>query len=102
MHYFMIEAAATTELMEEEGLGGAYVNCWINFSLQDGAEVLARYYIEQDGWLPRETHEHRWAEQKDYQDNPDDLQYYLEAESEGVCFVFNTWPLDEEDTAIEP
>jgi hypothetical protein len=93
----MIEATPAPDNEQEHGSGGAFVNCWINYILQDGAEVLARYYIERAGWIPAATHEHRWVEADDYKDEPENLHYYLEAQANGASFVFNSWPADAED-----
>src|SRR5207253_1718772 len=91
----------TPDNEQESGVGGAFVNCWINFRLEDGAEVLAHYYLEQGGWTPGVTHEHRWVEADSYQNDPENLQYYLEAEADGASFVFQSWPADAEDADTE-
>jgi hypothetical protein len=33
-------------------VGGAYVNCWINFKDFEAAEKLARLLIKAEGWIP--------------------------------------------------
>jgi hypothetical protein len=101
MHYFVIESTPAPNNEQEQGVGGAYVSCWINFTLADGAELLARYYIEKDGWIPGEVHERKWVEKDDYQDNPEHLQYYLEAEADGASFVFHSWDADAEDADVD-
>ncbi|MCP4696061.1 MAG: hypothetical protein GY862_04320 [Gammaproteobacteria bacterium] len=34
-----------------KNVGGAYVNAWVNFKESEGAELLARFYIEDAGWI---------------------------------------------------
>ena len=97
MYFFNIQATPKPGTEKAEEVGGAYVDCWINFVLQDGAELLARYYIEQSGWIPGEKEDERWVEAEDYEDEPQLLQYYQEAEEDGACFVYHTWPVDGED-----
>jgi hypothetical protein len=92
MYFFNIQAIPKPETEKSGGVAGAYVQCWINFVLQDGAELLARYYIEQSGWIPGEKEDERWVEEEDYADEPQLLEYYREATEDGACFVYHTWP----------
>lgn len=104
MYFFTIQATAKPGTQQAEETGGAYINCWINFVSQDGAELLARYYIEQSDWVPGEKMEERWLEAKDYVAQPELLQYYRQAEEEGTCFIYHTWPMgagnDDSDNAL--
>ena len=76
-----------SQLATEKGV--AYVSCWVNFQLQDGAEVLAKYYIDQAGWLPEEVEDATWVVGDDYADDQKNALYYFEAESDGASFVFH-------------
>jgi hypothetical protein len=67
----------------------AYVSCWIDFQLQDGAELLARHYIEQAGWLPEEVEDAVWVVGDDYEGDQKNALFYSEAESEGAALVFH-------------
>lgn len=97
MHYFMIEVTPTAENPAAKELGGAYVGCWINFLIEDGAELLARHYLQQEGWVPGEVEERRWVTPESYEPGSDALSHYLEAEADGACFVFHTWDANAED-----
>jgi len=101
MYYFVIEATPVPDTTQEEGVGGANVSCWINFALADGAELLARHYIQKAGWIPDEVHERKQAQKDDYQDDPENLPYYLEAEADGTSFVFHAWDADAEDAGVD-
>jgi hypothetical protein len=67
----------------------AYVSCWVNFQLQDGAELLARHYIDQAGWLPEEVEDAVWVVDDDYADDKKNALYYSEAETDGAALVFH-------------
>ena len=95
MYFFNILAAPKPGTEQAEDAGGAYVNCWINFPLEDGAELLARFYIGEAGWEPGEKVDQRWVEEEDYADEPEWMQYFREAEEDGASFVFYSWPIDE-------
>ena len=97
MWYFVIRALPKPGTEQAEDSGGAYVNCWINFLIEDGAEHLAKFYIEKAGWVPEETEDVRWVERENYEDEPENLQYFSEAEADGACFLFNSWDINGED-----
>src|SRR4030095_8239501 len=95
MWYFLMKATPKAGSDAEEK-AGAYVNCWINFQLEDGAHQLARFYLEQAGWRVEATEESNWVEREYYDSNPDGLKYFNEAETDGASFVVNTWPTNGE------
>jgi len=45
-------------------VGGAYVNCWILYAWQDGAEHLAKFEVEKE-WVITDTEEISWYEVED-------------------------------------
>jgi hypothetical protein len=91
MWFLTIRAVPKPESPLANESGFAYVSCWVNFQLQDGAEVLAKYYIDRAGWLPVEVEDAAWVEADGYADDPKHARYYSEAETEGVTLVFHEW-----------
>ena len=77
--------------------GGAYVNCWILYAWQDGAEALARYEVEKE-WTITNTEEVSWYEADDFNDDDEDKEYFDQAQIDGGTFVYSLYPLDAEDT----
>jgi hypothetical protein len=72
-------------------VAGAYVNAWIDFPEQEGAEALARFYVKQAGWKDGELDQEAiWIDDMDLQD--ESYQYYQEALECGSSLVFNTFP----------
>lgn len=82
--------------------GGAYVDCWILYAWEDGAEHLARYEVEKE-WIITETIGISWFEDKDVAKNEEDRQYFEQALSDGGTFIYNLYPLnaEEEDEDFE-
>jgi len=78
--------------------------CWIDFQLQDGAEHLAKFYVEQGGWLPKNIQNAAWVDAAYYDTTYDGedkellKQYFAEAEEDGFCVAFYEWPIDAEDS----
>ena len=83
--------------------GGAYVNCWIDFLLEDGAAELAKFYIKQSGWTFLEfTEENLWFEEEECE-TTEQKQYFSDAKECGICLVWYYYPFesDEEDEDFE-
>ena len=89
MWFLTVRAVPKPESQLALERGVAYVSCWVDFQLQDGAELLARHYIDLAGWLPEEVEDAVWVEGDDYAEDAKNALYYSEAESEGASFVFH-------------
>jgi len=107
MFVITVKVDPKPEIKQATEVGGAYAVCWIDFQLQDGAELLAKFYIEQGGWTPKEVKQVSWVDEEYYDteyegERKDELkQYYAEADADGVCIVFHEWPADAEDSDEE-
>jgi hypothetical protein len=93
MFLFTFTAKPKPGTRKAKSISGAYVTCWINFNLLDGAKLLAKHYIEKDGWIVGRKTAESWFEKEDYL-APDQLEYYLTAEETGVCLIFHSWPVN--------
>lgn len=97
MYFFVIQAAPLEGSCVEEDFRGAYVSCWVDFALREGAEVLARHYIREQGWAPGRIDEMRWVERTDYARDPENVVYFDEAKQEGASFVIHMWSTEEHE-----
>jgi len=52
MYLIKFHAKPKPESRHARNCSGAYVNCWIDFAAADGAKVLARHFVEKNGWVP--------------------------------------------------
>ena len=101
MYLFRILAEPDPDNEEvDRDVAGAYVNVWIDFPEPDAAEVIARYYIKDAGWVPITTEETTWVEETDYNEGDESREYFLEALVNGSCRVFYTWSKDESEPEI--
>lgn len=101
MFLFVIEAIPKPTSPHFEEVGGAYVQCWIDFIQEQGAEHLARYYLEEEGWQPLHVEEVHFLGREDIEDDSDSLPYFLEAKQDGLSLVFHTWPIGAEEDEEE-
>jgi len=88
--YFMIHASPHPT-SNNRMYGGAYVSCWVNYPHEEGALVLAKYYIRCSGWQCRKVHDRKWGRRSDYVGKKS-LRYFDEAAKDGSSFVFHTYP----------
>jgi hypothetical protein len=93
LHFFTLLAykKRTRSVTGRSRRVGAYVNCWINFRLYEGALALAKFYIRNYGWQIRSLEDHRWI------NGPADVKrgsvrYFREAKRDGASFVFHNYP----------
>ena len=90
MHFFVLRAVPRHRQGKLIGVRGAYVSCWINFRLYEGALALAKFYVRNQGWAVRSVDSHVWI------NGPSDaaagtLRYFREAQKRGASFVFHQW-----------
>ena len=80
-------------------IGGAYVNCYIQFKDYEAAEKLAKLLIKEHGWIPEKMTD-AWVIQKNKLKTKKQRQYYSEAVKYGYSLVFHMWPKDAEDADL--
>jgi hypothetical protein len=85
---------------ELSDMGGAYVNCWINFKDYDASEKLAKILIRERGFIPEKKTD-AWVMRKKNLKTKKQKQYYAEALKYGYSLVFNLWPKDAPDADID-
>ncbi len=84
-----------------DDVGGAYINVWVNFPEQEAAEVIAKFYITDSGWIPELTTDISWVVEENYNEEDEDREYFLEALTYGSFLVCHQWPKDAEDSNTE-
>ena len=98
IYYLMIEAVPNRDNPEYHEFGGAYINCWVKSATQKEALKKAREYIAEENWKFRKAEDIWVAQRQDYADLPDSLECYDEACKNGLSAIFNTWPVDADNT----
>jgi len=93
LHYFVIHSLqATPKSRRRDGRReGAYVCCWIDFPIQDGALHLARFFIRRAGFRPRTVQERKWMEPEEC--SPEGAKFFREAKECGASLVFERYPV---------
>lgn len=76
-------------------VGGAYVNCWIDFKSQWGAEELAKAAIRHSGWTPRKVTEIKVKTLRNT--DKKSKRFFKEAKKFGFSFAYYMWPVNAPD-----
>lgn len=76
-------------------VGGAYVNCWIDFKSEWGAVEMAKASIRYNGWIPRKITEIKLKTLGNT--DKKSLRFFKEAKKFGFSFVYHMWPVDAPD-----
>ena len=71
------------------------MNCWVAFAAPDGAKLLARHYVEKEGWIVSRRAAVFAVDEARCKKDRKEKQYFAEAESYGYCLVFHCYPLEE-------
>ena len=87
-HFFSVHAKPRNGTADAKRGGGAYVSCWINFRLYEGALTLAKFYIKANGWRVVSVSSHRWINGASDVD-PGARRYFREAQKDGASFVYH-------------
>ncbi|MCA1567287.1 MAG: hypothetical protein LC803_16870 [Acidobacteria bacterium] len=86
--------------VEFSDMGGAYINCYIQFKCFEAAEKLARLLIREYGFIPGKRTD-AWVLQKKHLKTKEEKQYYSEAIKYGYSLVFHLWPKDAADAGTD-
>jgi hypothetical protein len=92
MYFFVFLSSPKPGSEADDQYGGAYISCWINSNKHAEAEAIARQQIEKFGWNVEGKEADRTISAEDYGDSRDDLKHFRDAQKQGSCFVFHTWP----------
>jgi hypothetical protein len=96
MYYFTFHAVPINAQVPPS-IVGAYVNCWVQDSFIEKAEITARRGIENNGWgitgydsEPYQTSREQWL-------NSDKLEYYEQALIDREVWLFHMYEDGEEE-----
>ena len=99
MQYLIIDAEQNEEFDHDEVYGGASVGCWIKNQTEKNAYLIAKVWIEENGWRIICLDEQYPISEEDYSDKPEGREYFEQALIDGEVFVFHTFPVNQ---GVEP
>ena len=91
----MAEAVPCNDNEESREFGGAYINLFVKAETKREALTRAKAHVAGEGWSWVSTEEASPAKREEF-DDPDSLECYNEAWTNGISAAFYTWPLHEE------
>jgi hypothetical protein len=97
MYQIIAHAKPKKDSEHFEKVLGAYATIFIDFKEIDGAYVLAKYYIEYEGWEIIELEEECFIINSIEDMSENYQQYYNEVIEYGYSLIFNTYDNEEVD-----
>ena len=100
IHFFQYETRPILDSEINAGIGGAYVNCWIQADTEVEAVHQAEQIVHDNGLAITEVMAAFRVTRDFYQDNEEGLAHFEEAVREGQRVVIYTWPIGAEDDEV--
>jgi hypothetical protein len=88
MQYLIIEAAQDPTFKHEAHYQGAQVGCWIQNQTKKNAYLIAKGWIEEQGWVALSLEDQHSVTASTYKDNPKGRRYFEQALIDDEVFVF--------------
>jgi hypothetical protein len=88
MQYLIIDAAQDPIFNHRKKHNGAQIGCWIKNQNKTDAYLIAKRWIEEQGWIVSSLEVQQPVTADKYQDNPEGRRYFEQALIEEKAFVF--------------
>jgi hypothetical protein len=94
MQYLVLEAAQDPTFQHGDTYGGAQVGCWIKDQTEKNAYLIAKGWIEAQGWVVLSLDQQKRILLESYADGDEGKQYFEQALIDEEVFVFYTFSKD--------
>ena len=91
-YFFQIEALPSPEHPEYDKIGGAIVNCWIRVESPTEAQDIVQRELADTFWIIESMNGPKLRTKKDYEVDETDLEFFMQAQTDGEVFVFHQYP----------
>jgi hypothetical protein len=95
MQYLIIDAVQDPTFAHKKFYGGAAVGCWIKNQTKKNAYLIARGWIEDQGWVSLSLDDQYPVSDDDYKTKSEGKQYFERALIDEEVFVFHIFPIHE-------
>jgi hypothetical protein len=95
MQYLIINAAQDPTFEHKQAHGGAIVGCWIKNQTKKNAYLIAKGWIEDNGWVSLSLEDQYPVSEDDYKEKIKGKEYFEQALIDEEVFVFNIFLIHE-------
>jgi len=88
MQYLIIEAAQDPTIKHENRYKSAQVGCWIKNQTEKNAFLIAKGWIEEQGWVALSLEDLHPVSVEYFKNNPEGRRYFEQALIDDEVFVF--------------
>jgi hypothetical protein len=97
MQYLIIDSAQDPTYPHKKVYGGATVGCWIKNQTRKNAYLIAKGWLEDQGWVHLSLEAQYPVFPEHYTDDSEGRQYFEQALIDDEVFVFLTFPKHEKE-----
>ncbi len=99
LYVVKIKAEPMPGSQSADKFGGAYINVYAKASSESAALEIAGREVAEAGWRSQSIREVALVTRKDFVDDSDGLEYFKQAQVDGIVVVVHTYPIypDEDD-----
>jgi hypothetical protein len=94
-YFFRVNVSPSPNHPEYQSIGGAFIDCWIRVESESAANRIIRRTLEDSAWIIESLHGPETCTEKDYAEDPANLEYYAQSQTDGEVFVFHQYPRDD-------
>ena len=91
-YFFQIHASPSPDHPEHDTIVGAIVNCWIRIESETDAQELVKRELADSFWIIETMDGPEIHTDKDYEEDETDVEYFMQAQTDGEVFVFHQYP----------
>jgi hypothetical protein len=95
MYLLSYELRPSADNPEREGIGGAFVNSWIEAPSMEEARQRAQTHLTASGWVILNVEKEQTMPKERVA--PDSMTHFQQAERDGEVFVIHAYPPEEPD-----
>ena len=90
IYYVRYEGSPRQDSDESQAIGGAYIDCWVKAQTEEEARATAVRYIEDQAWMVVSVEDGPRVVSRPVDETS---EYFDQAQTDGACYVFHTWPI---------
>ncbi|MEO0461324.1 MAG: hypothetical protein AAF219_10810 [Myxococcota bacterium] len=89
---WFVQARVAREAVDDTTKEQAFVSCWVKQRSEEAARTIVFETLLAESWTVQEVVVFRITRREDFNENPEDDEFYQQALVDGAVFVFDSWP----------
>jgi hypothetical protein len=100
LYIVTIDALPSPGTEGADSFGGAYINVYTTDQSEAAAVSTASREVAEAGWQSRAIQSVSFVTREDFEDDSEDLNYFEQAQIDGIVLVVHTFPNEADDADV--